>query len=185
MHYFFKINLFLVCLFLFGCDNLQTRAGAIGDLNLFADDVTRARAVLEPKSGSKVSGVVTMTQEKKRIILVAKVMGLKPNSEHGFHIHQMGDCSAPDASSAGSHFNPYISDHGRMQENPHHLGDLINISADADGNADYQIALEDVSLRPGKTSIIGRALVIHEEPDDYVTQPSGNSGKRIACGVIK
>jgi Cu-Zn family superoxide dismutase len=72
-----------------------------------------------------------------------------------------------------------------MQENPHHLGDLINISTDAEGNADYQIALEDLSLRSGKTSIIGKALVIHEEPDDYVSQPSGNSGKRIACGVIK
>jgi Cu-Zn family superoxide dismutase len=113
------------------------------------------------------------------------VQGLKPDSEFGFHFHEKGDCSAPDATSAGAHFNPTNQQHGSPQGQPHHAGDMLNVKSDAQGVAEVSIDNADVSLHTGQPNdVVGKALVMHAKPDDYKTQPSGDSGDRIACGVI-
>ncbi|HVI81785.1 MAG TPA: superoxide dismutase family protein [Chthoniobacterales bacterium] len=144
-------------------------------------EVTKAAAQLEPKSGSTVTGTVTFTKVGDDIRVVADIQNLTPG-KHGFHIHEKGDCSAPDASSAGAHFNPTMKHHGGPTSLDHHTGDLGNIEADASGKAhlDWKGKL---SLT-GKDSIIGKSVVVHEKEDDLKTDPSGNSGARLACGPI-
>jgi Cu-Zn family superoxide dismutase len=146
-----------------------------------AQEVTKAAAQLEPKSNSKVTGRVTFTKVGDEVQVVADFQNLTPG-KHGFHIHEKGDCSAPDASSAGAHFNPTMKHHGGPMTLDHHTGDLGNIEADASGKAhlDWKGKL---SLA-GKDSIIGKSVVVHEKEDDLKTDPSGNSGARIACGAI-
>jgi len=137
-----------------------------------------AHADLGPASGSAVSGTVAVTAVAGGVRLDVKATGLTPGV-HGFHVHEVGDCSAPDASSAKGHFNPGAKPHGS------HAGDLADLSADASGAATQSVVLTGLSLDDGPTGIIGRAFVIHADPDDHVSQPAGNSGKRVACGVIK
>ncbi len=146
-----------------------------------AQEVTKASAPLESKSGSQVTGTVTFTKVGDEIQVVADIQNLKPG-KHGFHIHEKGDCSAADAASAGAHFNPTQKHHGGPMTSDHHSGDLGNIEADASGKAhlDWKGKL---SLS-GTDSIIGKSIVVHEKEDDLKTDPSGNSGARIACGVI-
>jgi len=144
-----------------------------------------ARANLASASGSLVSGQVTLAAMTDGVHLTGTVGGLAPNSTHGIHVHEKGDCSAADASSAGGHFNPAGSAHGRAGTPTHHAGDMDNITADASGVANVNIHLAGVTLGGGAANdIAGRALVVHAAPDDYMTQPSGNSGARVACGVI-
>lgn len=113
------------------------------------------------------------------------LQGLPPNGEFGFHVHERGDCSAPDASSAGEHFNPTASEHGHPGSETHHAGDMVNVQSDDAGVAQVDFTLGDVTLHDGReTDILGKAVVVHANPDDFTTQPSGNSGDRIACGVI-
>jgi superoxide dismutase, Cu-Zn family len=153
---------------------------AIGSLAQ-AQEVTKAAAQLEPKSGSQVTGTVTFTKVGDEVQVVADIQNLKPG-KHGFHIHEKGDCSAPDAASAGAHFNPTQKHHGGPMTAEHHSGDLGNLEADASGKAhlDWKGKL---SLS-GTDSIIGKSIVVHEKEDDLKTDPSGNSGARIACGAI-
>ena len=139
---------------------------------------------LEPRSGSTVSGSMHITERNGVVRLRGTVTGLAPNSEHGFHIHEKGDCSAPDASSAGGHFNPDGSAHGSHSAPVHHAGDLPSLKADAKGIAKIDVTLSGVTLGSGPTGIIGRSLVVHGKADDFTSQPSGNSGPRVACGVI-
>jgi superoxide dismutase, Cu-Zn family len=146
-----------------------------------------ASATVEPRSGSAVAGTVRLTEAGGRVRAHVEFAGLVPNSEHGFHVHDKGDCSAPDAASAGGHFNPGGSPHGRAGgagSPPHHAGDLPNLHADASGKVRADLELAGVTLAAGPTSIVGRSLIVHRDADDYTTQPSGNSGPRIACGVI-
>jgi len=122
-----------------------------------------------------------------KVHVKGEVSGLKPNSEHGFHIHEKGDCSAPDGASAGGHFNPGKEDHGSVAATPHHGGDMPNIKADAQGNAvvDADVST-NVNIGKGDDfDIIGRGLIVHADADDYKTQPTGNAGARLACAVIK
>ena len=140
------------------------------------------QARLEPKSGSSVGGTVSFTQSGGAVLVSASLTGLKPNAEHGFHIHEKGDCSAADATSAGGHFNPAAAAHGHRGA-AHHAGDMPNIRADAGGNARYEARLEGVTL-DGPQGLAGRSVVVHRDPDDYKSQPAGNSGPRIACGLI-
>lgn len=142
-----------------------------------------AIATLNPTAGQKANGTVRMVQEGDRVVVRARVTGLTPNHEHGFHVHEKGDCSAPDASSAGEHLNPQGKPHG-PQHADHHAGDLPSLKADASGVAATSFEVKGTLLGAGATDLIGKALVVHADPDDYMTQPSGNSGKRIACGVI-
>ena len=137
-----------------------------------------AHADLAPTSGSSVSGSVVVTTIPTGVHLVVKASGLTPGV-HGFHVHEVGDCSAPDASSAKGHFNPGAKPHGM------HAGDLSDLTADATGAAKLSVDMRGLELGDGPTGILGRAFVIHADPDDHKSQPAGNSGKRVACGVIK
>ncbi len=145
---------------------------------------TRAAAALAPKSGTNTGGRVTFDQQAGGVMVVVSVTGLPPGSQHGFHVHEKGDCSAPDAMSAGGHFNPTGKPHGQMSAPDHHAGDMNNLTADSAGNARAQFLMPDVTVGAGPASVVGRAVVVHKDPDDYRTQPTGNSGGRIACGVI-
>ena len=139
---------------------------------------------LESRSGSAVTGNLALRDSKDGLRITGEVRGLAPNSEHGFHIHDKGDCSAPDASSAGGHFNPSGAPHGRMGAGAHHAGDMPNIKADAKGVATVNQTVAGVALAAGANGAGGRAIVVHRDPDDYSSQPAGNAGPRVACGVV-
>jgi len=140
---------------------------------------------LAPASGSLVSGKVTLMPMAGGVHLTGVVGGLPPNSTHGFHVHEKGDCSAADASSAGAHFNPFASAHGKAESGTHHAGDMDNVVANAEGVVNLNVHLSGVTLGGGAANdIAGRALVVHAAPDDYSSQPAGNAGARVACGVI-
>jgi len=145
-------------------------------------DVTKATCKLESKSGSQVTGTVIFTKVGDDVQVVADITGLKPG-KHGFHIHEKGDCSAPDAASAGAHFNPTKKHHGGPMKAEHHEGDLGNIETDASGKTHLDWTGK-LSLS-GADSIIGKSVVVHEKEDDLKTDPSGNSGARVACGAIE
>ena len=141
------------------------------------------QANLQPTRGNAAQGAVQLRQEGDGVVLLAKVSGLTPGA-HGFHIHEKGDCSAPDGTSAGGHFNPTAKPHGHPGHGDHHSGDLPQLVADASGNATLEARLSGVDLGTGPLGIAGRSFVIHAAPDDFTSQPAGNSGPRIACGVI-
>jgi len=145
----------------------------------------KASASLDSKSGSSVKGNVAFVQHGHHVMVTANFSGLKPNSEHGFHVHEKGDCSAPDATSAGGHFNPDGKTHGAPGGDANHAGDMPNIKTDANGNATYSASLHGFTVTAGANGVVGRSVVVHRDPDDYKSQPAGNSGPRIACGVIK
>lgn len=143
-----------------------------------------AMATLIPVSNSNASGEVRFYPVEGALMIEVTAMGLEPGS-HGFHIHAIGDCSAPDASSAGDHFAPNGNAHGAPEDpsDQRHAGDLGNIEASVTGIAQYQRSSSSLSLT-GPDSVIGKAVIIHAGEDDLRTQPSGDSGDRIACGVI-
>ena len=145
----------------------------------------KASASLESKSGSKTTGQVTFVWQGNDVLITGNFAGLKPNAEQGFHVHEKGDCSAPDATSAGGHFNPETKAHGMPNSGMNHAGDLPNIKSDAQGNAVYSAKLHGFAVNNGSAGILGRSVVVHRDPDDYKSQPAGNSGPRIACGLIK
>lgn len=144
--------------------------------------VTKAVAVLNPTEGSKVHGVVTFTQDANGIRVVAAVDGLTPG-KHGFHIHEFGDCTSPDGNSAGGHFNPHGALHAGPTEEKRHAGDLGNIEAGPNGAAKYDRVDAHLTFS-GKDSIVGRSVIVHAQPDDLATQPTGGAGARLVCGVI-
>jgi Cu-Zn family superoxide dismutase len=144
-----------------------------------------AMAVLEPTEGSTVRGAVDFVRKGGSVLVTANLSGLAPNSIHGMHIHENGDCSARDASSAGAHFNPSASEHGGSTGSKRHGGDLGNLTADARGNVAATVEVDGaIAFGNGPDSIIGRGLVVHANADDLKSQPAGNSGARLACGVI-
>jgi Cu-Zn family superoxide dismutase len=146
-----------------------------------------ATAPLEAKSGSTVSGTVRFEEVLADGVPVVRVTvdaaGI-PAGIHGFHVHEKGDCSAPDATSAGGHFNPGGEPHGEPNAGPHHAGDFGNVEANAEGRVNTSYIMQGVTLGSGTSSIAGKAIVLHADPDDLKTQPTGNAGGRIACGVI-
>ena len=151
-----------------------------------ASTTATATVMLEPTEGNTANGALTLRIANGALHVSGHVDGLQANAEHGFHIHQNGDCSAPDASSAGDHFAVAGQPHGRVGTGEHHAGDMPNLRADGDGHAMVDIRLEGLELGGGgERDVIDRAVVIHQNPDDYVSQPAGNSGARIACGVIR
>ena len=143
-----------------------------------------AVATLQPTTGNSTSGTVTFTQSGDRVRVAGNVSGLKPNQEHGFHIHEAGDCSSGDGMSAKGHFNPHGKPHANPSTPERHAGDMPALKADASGNAKIDTTLDVISVNPGATSIIGRGLIVHAAPDDYKTQPTGNAGARLACAII-
>lgn len=144
----------------------------------------KASATLEPRSGSAVSGTVSFLAVGDKLRVQARIAGLTPG-EHGFHVHEAGDCSAPDASSAKGHFNPAAKQHGHHGGAERHAGDMPNLVADAAGNATVNGEVTLLSLGNDANGIVNRSVVIHADPDDYKSQPAGNSGKRVACGTIR
>lgn len=144
--------------------------------------VSKAVAVLHPTEGNEVSGVVIFTKEENGVRVVANIENLTPG-KHGFHIHEFGDCSALDGTSAGGHFNPEGKQHGAPTAAERHVGDLGNIEADESGKAHLDWLDSHLSLT-GTNSIIGHAVIVHAQEDDLTSQPTGAAGARVACGVI-
>ncbi len=145
----------------------------------------RATAQLQPTKGNKTFGEATFEQVGDKVRVVVFVQGLKPGQEHGMHIHEVGDCSSGDGMSTKGHFNPFGKPHGHHGSAERHAGDLPSLKANKAGRANVQIDLDIITVTPGRASIIGRGLIVHADPDDYKTQPTGNAGARIACGVIR
>ena len=143
-----------------------------------------ATAVMRPASGSQAHGSVKLTQMGDRVKVEGEIAGLEPG-RHGFHIHEKGDCSAPDAASAGAHFNPGGKKHGGTEGAERHGGDLGNLTANEYGKAQVSVTVDGISVGTGPNGVIGKGLVVHGDPDDMKTDPGGNSGDRIACGAIE
>jgi superoxide dismutase, Cu-Zn family len=149
---------------------------------------TNAKATLTSAASSAVKGELTLANEGTSVSIRGEITGLTPGREHGFHLHEVGQCTLPDFASAGAHFNPTKDPHGGPTSTARHLGDIPNAKADANGRAVIDVSVKGVTLvdKDGSPNeILGKALVVHAMPDDYKTQPSGNSGDRIACGVIR
>ncbi len=145
-----------------------------------------ARADMAPTDGNQAQGQLTLTATSNGVQITGQISGLEPGGTHGFHVHEVGDCSAPDASSAGPHFDPHGHVHGHPGEGEHHVGDMLNVVADDTGLINAHALAKDATLGDGgATDILGRAIVLHAGADDYSSQPAGDSGPRIACGVIQ
>jgi Cu-Zn family superoxide dismutase len=144
----------------------------------------KAEAKLESRSGSTATGTATFTQHGDKVALKVVVTGLTPGV-HAIHLHDKGDCSAPDAASAGGHWNPTSENHGKWAHAPFHHGDLGNLTADDKGKAEMHMESEIWTLGDGKPSdVVGHSVIVHANADDFTTQPTGNAGGRVACGVI-
>jgi len=143
-----------------------------------------AIATLEPTTGNSTRGTVTFTQDGDEVRVRATVSGLKPGAEHGFHVHEKGDCSSGDGMSTGGHYNPTGKPHGPPGAE-HHAGDMPSLKADDYGNANASFELKGVAIGSGPADLVGKGLIVHRDPDDYKTQPTGNAGPRIACAVIQ
>lgn len=136
------------------------------------------------KSGSKLAGSGTLTETSEGVTVSLALENVPPG-DHGAHVHEKGDCSAPDASSAGSHFNPTSHPHALPESSPRHLGDLGNINVGADGKGTIDIVAPGANLKPGDpSSFLGKSIIIHEKKDDG-GQPTGNAGGRIGCAPIE
>ncbi len=143
-----------------------------------------ATAQLAATTGNTVSGVIQFTQKGDKVLVTGEVTGLKPNAVHGFHIHEKGDCSSGDGVSAGGHFNPAGKPHGAHDQAEHHAGDLPSLMADGAGVARLNFETASISVGSGVADVVGRGLIVHRDSDDFKTQPTGNSGPRLACAVI-
>ena len=144
-----------------------------------------ATAQLMPTTGNAASGTVRFVQVGNKVRASGEVRGLQPGAVHGFHVHEKGDCSSGDGMSAGGHFNPTSTPHGNHDMGAHHAGDLPSLKADAYGTAAFSFESATISVGGGATDVVGKGLIVHRDPDDFKTQPTGNSGPRIACAVIQ
>lgn len=142
-----------------------------------------AIADLTGRADSPLSGTVSFTQVGDVVQVVAHIEGATPGS-HGFHIHEIGDCSAEDFTSAGGHFNPTGAPHGGPNDAERHAGDLGNIEIGEDGVGELELTSDMITVAPGESSVVGRGVILHADPDDLESQPTGNAGARVACGVI-
>ena len=164
----------VICL-LAGCGMMESRTGR----------ASTAKATLQPNKDSDVKGAATFAQQGEKVQLVANISGLKPGQEHGFHIHEKGDCNSGDGMGAGGHFNPLGKPHAHPSMPERHAGDMFALKSDDYGNATLSIELDVITVTEGPTGIVGRGLIVHAQADDYNTQPTGNAGARVACGVIQ
>ena len=149
------------------------------------DEPERATAQLKPTKGSKTFGEATFEQVGDKVHVVVNVQGLVPGQEHGFHIHEAGDCSSGDGMSTKGHFNPHGKPHGNPAGGERHAGDLPALKANKAGRAKIDVMMDIITVTAGSASVVGRGLIVHASPDDFKTQPTGNAGARIACGVIQ
>ena len=144
-----------------------------------------ATANLQPTKGNSTTGTIKFTQSGDKVRVAGEVTGLRPNQEHGFHIHEAGDCSSGDGMSTKGHYNPQKKPHGHFGSNDRHAGDMPALKTDAKGVARIDTTLDIITVSPGPTSVVGKGLIVHAQPDDYKTQPTGNAGARLACAVIQ
>lgn len=144
-----------------------------------------AMADLAPTRGNATAGKVTFVQRGNKVQVSGTITGLKPNQEHGFHIHEKGDCSSGDGMSTGGHFNPLGKQHAHHGSSERHAGDLPALKADASGTAVFIAEMDVITVADGPTSVVGRGMIVHVQADDYKTQPTGNAGARSACAVIR
>ena len=144
-----------------------------------------AIATMNSASGSTASGTASFTQTGDNMVRMSiEMTGLTPG-DHALHLHEYGDCSAPDATSAGGHWNPGGMSHGKRGEGEFHAGDVINLTADAEGNVSWSEEIEGWTIGgDNSTNILGKGIIVHAEIDDFTTQPTGAAGGRVACGVI-
>jgi Cu-Zn family superoxide dismutase len=158
-------------------------AAALAGCQTTPDEPPRATASLKPTKGNKTFGEVTFEQMGSKVRVTVQIIGLKPNQEHGFHVHEVGDCSSGDGMSAKGHFNPHGKPHGAGADR--HAGDLPNLKANKQGRATAAFDVDILTVTPGPASVVGRGLIVHADPDDYKSQPVGNAGARLACAVIR
>ena len=166
-----------------GSLGLSAQAPTAGKSASGAATAAKATVKLEPTANQTARGEVTFTAEAGGVHVVGSFSGLV-FGEHGFHVHEKGDCSAPDGTSAGGHFNPATKPHAAREAADRHAGDLGNLKADPYGLARVDFVDATLSLS-GPNSIVGKAVIVHEKADDFKTQPTGNAGARFACGVIE
>jgi Cu-Zn family superoxide dismutase len=145
----------------------------------------QAKATIEPRSGSNVSGWATFTERSTGGVAVVVHIENAPPGTHGLHVHEKGDCSAADASSAGGHFNPGGNPHAGPTDMHRHAGDLGNITIEANGTGHLELVTDLLAVKPGPNSVVGKAVIFHEKADDMQTQPTGNAGGRLGCGVVQ
>ena len=169
-------------LFRSGLCSLTAGSFALLAVSTLAGEPTKAIAVLHPTKGSTVEGIVTFTKSGDEMKIVADITGLTPG-KHGFHIHEFGDCSSPDGKAAGGHFNPTNNPHAGHDMAQRHEGDMGNVEADSSGRAHLELT-DNMMVMSGEKSIIGRGVIVHEKADDLKSQPTGDAGGRVACGVI-
>jgi Cu-Zn family superoxide dismutase len=143
-----------------------------------------AQAQLMPTTGSATTGTVRFRQAGDKVLVSGEIRGLRPNSEHGFHVHEKGDCSSGDGMSAGGHFNPTGMPHGAHSSGMHHTGDLPSLVANSNGVATFDFESKSIAIGSGVNNIVGKGLIVHRDADDFKTQPTGNAGPRLACAVI-
>jgi Cu-Zn family superoxide dismutase len=143
-----------------------------------------ATATLSAMTGTNAAGMVTFTQTDKGVAIVASFTGLTPG-KHGLHLHEKGVCTAPDFASAGEHFNPNHEPHACPPTENRHAGDLGNLEIGPDGTGRLELTTDLLTLGSGPTSAIGRSVILHDMPDDCTTQPTGGSGARLGCGVVR
>lgn len=183
----FSLTIAIVTFVLAGCaqqqqsqENMETETNTTTTSS--STNFTKAVAVVHPTEGNNVNGTVTFEQTSDGVHVTAELSGLA-EGKHGFHIHQYGDCTANDGTSAGGHYNPADNEHGAPTDDNRHMGDMGNITADGEGNATIDYTDPVIKLN-GSSSIIGRGIVLHGGEDDLTSQPSGAAGPRVGCGVI-
>lgn len=139
----------------------------------------------QPKSNSNVSGKATFVEKDGKVTFTANLSGLQPGV-HAIHLHEKSDCSAPDGSSAGGHWNPTFKKHGKWESGEYHKGDIGNFTADANGNGTITLTTDEWCIGCGDSTkdILGKGLIVHQGPDDFVSQPAGNAGARVACSAV-
>jgi Cu-Zn family superoxide dismutase len=153
--------------------------------NAPAEPISRLDTVLQAKSGSEMTGIAMFIQDDYGVTLQLNIENTTPG-EHAVHLHEVGDCSADDASSAGGHWNPTHEEHGKWGVPPHHLGDIGNITVGEDGTGSLTLTTDRWTLGDGgESDIYGKSIIVHEGPDDFSSQPSGAAGARIGCAVIE
>lgn len=167
-------SIVLLIAVIIGCKN-QSTFGDSKSLNL----------VFESKSSSSVTGTATFTEKNGKVTFVAKLSGLKPGI-HAIHIHEKSDCTAADGSSAGGHWNPTFKKHGQWGVGEYHRGDIGNFIADEKGNGSITLTTDQWAIggEDATKNILGKGLIVHQGADDFVSQPAGNAGARVACSAI-
>jgi Cu-Zn family superoxide dismutase len=164
---------------LLGCASSKTSSTAAP-----APAGPRATAAIEARSGSTLSGRAVFTQHGDTVHVVVDVVNA-PEGVHAVHLHEKGDCSAPDATSAGGHFNPMKMEHGSPDAPTHHAGDFGNMTVGGEGHGHLELDSTMLTVTAGDHSVVGHAVVVHAKEDDMHTQPTGNAGARLGCGVVE